>query len=135
MAETLCRHCDRTIVDEHGVWIDPEATGDDRIWRETCDDHDTFAADHEPHPPAEQHLTAKPSELVPSHASAQWIITGTSVPATPGQVAMALGAPIDDDHRGEWRWFRLAGGSLIFGFFPFETVYEAAINGPEPVGI
>lgn len=29
-------------------WIDPEATGDDSIWRETCDAHDTFVAEHEP---------------------------------------------------------------------------------------
>lgn len=45
---TTCRHCDRTIVPEDGGWIDPEATGDDSVWRETCDQHDTFIADHEP---------------------------------------------------------------------------------------
>jgi hypothetical protein len=51
-----CRHCGRDIIqassDPYGVpdglWIDPEATGDDSIWRETCDSHDTFQADHEP---------------------------------------------------------------------------------------
>lgn len=43
-----CRHCERGIVNEGGRWIDPEATGDDSVWRETCDSHDTFVADHEP---------------------------------------------------------------------------------------
>lgn len=45
-----CRHCDRRILwDEGGgVWVDPEATGDDAVWREVCDQHDTFTAEHEP---------------------------------------------------------------------------------------
>jgi hypothetical protein len=49
-----CKHCKRTIVqDADGRWIDPEAPatpedGDDYIWRETCDSHETFVADHEP---------------------------------------------------------------------------------------
>ena len=44
-----CRYCGRTIIySEREGWIDPEATGDDRIWRETCDSHDTFTAEHEP---------------------------------------------------------------------------------------
>lgn len=46
-AET-CRHCGRTIVPYDGGWIDPEASGDDEVWRETCDSHDTFTAEHEP---------------------------------------------------------------------------------------
>jgi hypothetical protein len=33
---------------ESGEWVDPEATGDDSIWREVCDSHDTFTAEHEP---------------------------------------------------------------------------------------
>ena len=46
---STCRHCGRTIVlDRFGFWTDPEATGDDAMWRETCDQHDTFTADHEP---------------------------------------------------------------------------------------
>lgn len=46
---TTCIHCDRVITqDSDGTWIDPEATGDDSIWRETCDKHDTFQAEHEP---------------------------------------------------------------------------------------
>ncbi len=46
-----CRHCGRAIKLEGGGeygWIDPEATGDDSIWREVCDSHDTFIANHEP---------------------------------------------------------------------------------------
>lgn len=44
-----CSHCDRAIVrGSDGVWIDPDATGDDKMWRETCDSHDTFQAEHEP---------------------------------------------------------------------------------------
>lgn len=46
---TTCRHCGRRITNDDGLgWIDPEATGDDSIWRETCDAHDTFEAQHEP---------------------------------------------------------------------------------------
>lgn len=48
IVESTCRHCDRRIIREDGGWIDPEATGDDVIWRETCDGHDTFYAEHEP---------------------------------------------------------------------------------------
>ncbi len=47
--ETLCRHCGRSIVREDGAWIDPEATGDDAVWREVCDSHDTMTAEHEPY--------------------------------------------------------------------------------------
>ena len=44
-----CDHCGRFIVLDGGRWIDPEATGDDAIWRETCDANDTErAAPHEP---------------------------------------------------------------------------------------
>ena len=44
-----CRHCERFIEqDADGTWIDPEADGDDVIWRETCDRHDTFTAQHDP---------------------------------------------------------------------------------------
>lgn len=43
-----CQHCGRLIVQHDGRWIDPEATGDDSVWRETCDRHDTFTAEHEP---------------------------------------------------------------------------------------
>jgi hypothetical protein len=44
-----CVHCGRAIVSfAPGVWFDPAATGDDSVWRETCDSHDSFVADHEP---------------------------------------------------------------------------------------
>ena len=46
---SYCTHCERRIVtDREGRWVDPEATGDDSIWREVCDAHDTFTAEHEP---------------------------------------------------------------------------------------
>ncbi len=45
-----CRHCGRAIVLEGGNWIDPNATGDDSVWRDTCDSHDTRQAEHEPAP-------------------------------------------------------------------------------------
>lgn len=48
-AGDVCRHCGRYIeTDEDGRWVDPEATGDDITWREGCDSHDEFIADHEP---------------------------------------------------------------------------------------
>lgn len=50
---TTCRHCSRRIEKVEGLWIDPEATGDDSVWRETCDRHDTFEAQHEPDPNTE----------------------------------------------------------------------------------
>lgn len=43
-----CRHCHRAITLTEDGWVDPNASGDDRTWRETCDSHDTFEADHEP---------------------------------------------------------------------------------------
>ncbi len=43
-----CRHCERDIELDSDGWIDPEATGDDSIWRETCDANETFDAKHEP---------------------------------------------------------------------------------------
>lgn len=42
-----CRHCSRDVVLIDGTWIDPHATGDDSVWRETCDANDTFTAQHE----------------------------------------------------------------------------------------
>lgn len=47
--QATCKHCQRAITrTADGIWIDPEAMGDDAIWRETCDAHDTFTAEHEP---------------------------------------------------------------------------------------
>lgn len=49
MPSATCQHCQRTIyLHPRDGWINPEATGDDSIWRETCEDHDAFAAEHEP---------------------------------------------------------------------------------------
>jgi len=45
----VCVHCERTVyLDSEGYWVDPEATGDDSIWREVCDANEgSFKADHE----------------------------------------------------------------------------------------
>lgn len=51
-----CRHCGRAIIRDNGLWVDPQATGDDSIWRETCDAHDTFTAEHEPEGESNDHL-------------------------------------------------------------------------------
>lgn len=50
---TRCIHCGRDIIVTPEGWADPEAPatpedGDDHIWRFTCDQHDTFTAEHEP---------------------------------------------------------------------------------------
>lgn len=47
-ATAECKHCGRTITKINDAWVDEEATGDDSVWRETCDSHDTFTAEHEP---------------------------------------------------------------------------------------
>jgi len=126
MAETLCRHCHRTIVDEHDVWIDPEATGDDSIWRETCDDHDTFVADHEPYPPAERYLAACEDVDIPA---VSWMAQGggasdgvaDDIPPT-GWVAVGVGEdPAEWFERADYRadWVRPIGevpGSGVLTF-------------------
>lgn len=43
-----CTHCGRSIVHTNEGWIDPQAKGDDSVWRETCDKNDSFTAEHEP---------------------------------------------------------------------------------------
>lgn len=45
---TACQHCRRRIVWRNGAWIDPLATGDDSVWRHTCDSNDAFTAEHAP---------------------------------------------------------------------------------------
>lgn len=40
-----CCYCHRDIQLDGGVWIDPAAIGDDSVWREVCDSHDSFPAD------------------------------------------------------------------------------------------
>jgi hypothetical protein len=44
---TKCFHCGRTITATPTGWVDMQATGDDTIWRYTCDENDTFPSDHE----------------------------------------------------------------------------------------
>ena len=44
----VCIWCGRDIVVAGDTWVDPNATGDDLMWRETCDSHDTFVAEHAP---------------------------------------------------------------------------------------
>ena len=45
---SVCVHCGRVIVSTpRGGWVDPQATGDDAVWRETCDANDRFTAEHE----------------------------------------------------------------------------------------
>lgn len=44
-----CKYCNRRIVEREGEWIDPMATGDDEVWRYSCDENrDVFDARHEP---------------------------------------------------------------------------------------
>jgi hypothetical protein len=44
---TNCFHCGRTITATPTGWADMQATGDDKIWRYTCDENDTYPSDHE----------------------------------------------------------------------------------------
>lgn len=46
---SICKHCQRPVVLDGAVggWVDPQALGDDSVWRETCDKNDTFIAEHE----------------------------------------------------------------------------------------
>jgi len=46
--KTECRYCHRQIAETNQGWADLQAAGDDRLWRFTCDSHDTFTAEHEP---------------------------------------------------------------------------------------
>jgi hypothetical protein len=45
---TTCQHCQRQIVPTEDGWADPLATGDDSVWRFSCDNNDTFTAQHAP---------------------------------------------------------------------------------------
>lgn len=50
-SKATCRFCGRDIVDnpEDG-WVDPEATGDDVMWRQSCDAAKALPFYHEPRP-------------------------------------------------------------------------------------
>lgn len=43
----FCRHCSRPVKQTDEGWADPDATGDDELWRLVCDGNDTFTAEHE----------------------------------------------------------------------------------------
>jgi hypothetical protein len=45
---TTCKHCQRQIVETENGWADPLATGDDSVWRFSCDTNDSFSAQHAP---------------------------------------------------------------------------------------
>lgn len=88
-----CRHCSRQIVYEEGYWVDPEATGDDSIWRETCDANDTFEARHEPQDRAVSDDDTL-DEMVELDAQMQDQIIEGIVSAGHGEYVLAL--PIDE---------------------------------------
>lgn len=71
-----CKHCGRSITRENGAWIDINATGDDAMWRETCDSHDTFTAEHEPAYRSAAHtcrrLTEKQKKLLDALSDNKW---------------------------------------------------------------
>ena len=74
-AETAtCRHCGREVDLVDGRWIDPEATGDDSVWRETCDEnHEDRIAAHEPPVPCAIRRTMHPDSKqdgCPAHGAA-----------------------------------------------------------------
>lgn len=41
-----CAYCSRPVVPTADGWADPEATGDDLIWRFTCDENSSFPSEH-----------------------------------------------------------------------------------------
>lgn len=50
LTTSTCRYCGRTVTQTDEGWVDTEATGDDRVWRETCDANESFFANHAPMP-------------------------------------------------------------------------------------
>lgn len=44
---STCIHCHRDVTLTDEGWADPEATGDDAIWRFVCDENGSFPANHE----------------------------------------------------------------------------------------
>jgi len=63
---SYCRHCQREVDLVDGVWIDPEATGDDYIWRESCDRNETLTAEHEPDDLGDESATSDAESGSPS---------------------------------------------------------------------
>jgi hypothetical protein len=97
---TTCQHCGRAITQEGDRWIDTEATGDDSVWRETCDAHDTFIADH-----------------VPS-VSVERPVIATYYKANEDAVNRVLESVVGDDGRSDFSWILLASGDVALGVFP-----------------
>jgi hypothetical protein len=57
----------------------------------------------------------------------------TMVDADPEIATKVISAPITDDGRSNWKWFRLANGDLVLGCFPCGNTYfmtEADPNRP-----
>jgi hypothetical protein len=53
------------------------------------------------------------------------VVAVTSTLADPSVVKTVLDAPVGDDGRSEWRWFRFADGTLVLGVFPHGDTYFA----------
>ena len=49
-------------------------------------------------------------------------------PAKQEDVDTVLNAPLNDDGRSEWQWFRLPNGDLILGVFPCGDTYFAVAD-------
>lgn len=49
---------------------------------------------------------------------------GYTTLAHPDHVAQMLAAPVGLDGRGEWRWFRFADSTLVFGCYPSGDTYK-----------
>ena len=66
---------------------------------------------------AKQHVVETLDDDVPSRVIAR------SVAASRELVDLVLSAPVGDDGRSEWRWFRLPNGNLILGVYPRGDTY------------
>lgn len=44
---SICKHCERDVFLTDEGWADPNATGDDEIWRLTCDGNEAWPSEHE----------------------------------------------------------------------------------------
>jgi hypothetical protein len=47
----------------------------------------------------------------------------TMANADPKIAAKVISAPITDDGRSNWKWFRLANGDLVLGCLPYGDTY------------
>lgn len=54
----VCTKCQRRVIpDSHGGWIDPNATGDDAVWREYCEQATSTSRYHRVHTGASEMVT------------------------------------------------------------------------------